>query len=149
MLSNQRHIVLYSYNNHFFLFLLDWLDDAIDSPMIVNYNISGCSSMNWLLSLVLIFWAVSVVMFSTFEHSVDFLYRKVVKRRKEDCSITQQLGVTCLAGYTAGSVGSLISNPADNVVASLYNRKADSLMLVIISLHLAFIILVWKILEVL
>ncbi|XP_028795246.1 mitochondrial phosphate carrier protein 1, mitochondrial isoform X1 [Neltuma alba] len=73
----------------------------------------------------------SVVMFSTFEHSVDLLYRKVVKKRKEDCSITQQLGVTCLAGYAAGSVGSLISNPADNIVASLYNRKADSLMLAI------------------
>lgn len=85
---------------------------------------------------MLIFCAVSVVMFSTFEHSVDFLYRRVVKRRKEECSITQQLGVTCLAGYAAGSVGSLISNPADNIVAFLYNRKADSLKLVSISLHL-------------
>ncbi|KAG5245411.1 mitochondrial phosphate carrier protein [Salix suchowensis] len=64
----------------------------------------------------------SMVMFSTFEHSVDFLYRNVIKRRKEDCSRAQQLGVTCLAGYTAGSVGSFISNPADNIVASLYNK---------------------------
>lgn len=76
------------------------------------------------------FWAVSMVMFSTFEHSVDFLYRKVVQKRKEDCSKGQQLGVTCLAGYAAGSVGSLISNPADNIVSSLYNKKADSLILV-------------------
>lgn len=71
--------------------------------------------------------AVSMVMFATFEHSVDFLYRKVVQRRKEDCSIAQQLGVTCLAGYASGSVGSIISNPADNIVASLYNKKANSL----------------------
>ncbi|KAJ7953248.1 Phosphate carrier protein mitochondrial-like [Quillaja saponaria] len=73
----------------------------------------------------------SMVMFSTFEHSVDFLYRNIVKRRKEDCSKAQQLGVTCLAGYAAGSVGSFISNPADIIVASLYNKKADSLMLAI------------------
>ena len=71
-----------------------------------------------------------MVMFSTFEHSVDFLYRKVVQKRKEDCSKGQQLGVTCLAVYAAGSVGSLISNPADNIVSSLYNKKADNLILV-------------------
>ncbi|KAI5438493.1 mitochondrial phosphate carrier protein 1, mitochondrial [Lathyrus oleraceus] len=79
----------------------------------------------------------SMVMFSTFEHSVDFLYRNVVKRKKEECSKAQQLGVTCLAGYTAGSVGSFVSNPADNIVASLYNRKADSLMLAIRKIGLA------------
>lgn len=71
-----------------------------------------------------------MVMFSTFEHSVDFLYRNVIQSRKEDCSKAQQLGVTCLAGYAAGSVGSFISNPADNIVACLYNKKADSLILV-------------------
>ncbi|KAM3757840.1 hypothetical protein ACB098_02G220100 [Castanea mollissima] len=54
-----------------------------------------------------------------------------VQKRKEDCSKGQQLGVTCLAGYAAGSVGSLISNPADNIVSSLYNKKADSLILVV------------------
>uniref|UniRef100_A0A5B7BFR2 Uncharacterized protein n=1 Tax=Davidia involucrata TaxID=16924 RepID=A0A5B7BFR2_DAVIN len=73
----------------------------------------------------------SMVMFSTFEHSVNFLYRNVIQRRKEDCSRAQQLGVTCLAGYAAGSVGSIISNPADNIVASLYNKKADSLKLAV------------------
>ncbi|KAJ4851608.1 Mitochondrial phosphate carrier protein 1, mitochondrial [Turnera subulata] len=69
-----------------------------------------------------------MVMFSTFEHSVDFIYRFIIHRRKENCSKVQQLGVTCLAGYAAGSVGSFVSNPADNIVASLYNKKADSLM---------------------
>lgn len=71
-----------------------------------------------------------MVMFSTFEHSVNFMYRNVIQRKKEDCSLTQQLGVTCLAGYAAGSVGSIISNPADNIVASLNTKKTDSLKLV-------------------
>ncbi|GAV86188.1 LOW QUALITY PROTEIN: Mito_carr domain-containing protein, partial [Cephalotus follicularis] len=74
--------------------------------------------------------AVSMAMFSTFEHSVNFLYCNVIQRRKEDCSKAQQLWVTFLAGYVAGSVGSLVSNPADNIVAS-YNKKADSVMLAV------------------
>ncbi|MCI32886.1 phosphate carrier protein 1 mitochondrial-like, partial [Trifolium medium] len=49
-------------------------------------------------------------------------------KRKEDCSTAQQLGVTCLAAYTAGAVGTVISNPADNVMTSLYKKKAESAM---------------------
>ncbi|KAA8546186.1 hypothetical protein F0562_020920 [Nyssa sinensis] len=70
----------------------------------------------------------SMIMFSTFEHSVDMIYRKVIQRRKEDCSRAQQLGVTCLAGYAAGAVGTVISNPADNIVSSLYNQKAHGVL---------------------
>lgn len=73
----------------------------------------------------------SMIMFSSFEHSVDFIYRDVIKRKKEDCSITTQLGVTCLAGYAAGSIGSIVSNPADNIVASLNNKRTTSLMVVV------------------
>lgn len=70
----------------------------------------------------------SMVMFSTFEHSVDFIYRDIIQQRKEDCSRLQQLGVTCLAGYAAGAVGTLVSNPADVIVSSLYNKKAESVV---------------------
>ncbi|KAI3824885.1 hypothetical protein L1987_06358 [Smallanthus sonchifolius] len=70
----------------------------------------------------------SMIMFTTFEHSVDLIYRKFVQRRKEECSRTQQLGVTCVAGYTAGAVGTLVSNPADNIVSSLYNKKANTVL---------------------
>ena len=80
---------------------------------------------------------VSMIMFSTFEHSVNFIYQNIIKRRKEDCSRTQQLGVTCLAGYTAGAVGTFVSNPADNIVSSLYNKKADN-VLQVGSLSLSF-----------
>ncbi|KAL7257266.1 hypothetical protein ACSBR1_003552 [Camellia fascicularis] len=80
----------------------------------------------------------SMIMFSTFEHSVGFIYRNVTQRRKEDCSRAQQLGVTCLAGYAAGAVGTIISNPADNVVSSLYNKKADTVLQVLPLLKLFF-----------
>ncbi|ESQ50782.1 hypothetical protein EUTSA_v10022786mg [Eutrema salsugineum] len=70
----------------------------------------------------------SMVMFSTFEQSVEFIYQKVIQKRKQDCSKTQQLGVTCLAGYTAGAVGTVISNPADVVLSSLYNNKAKNVL---------------------
>jgi solute carrier family 25 phosphate transporter 3 len=72
--------------------------------------------------------SVSMIMFPTFEHSVDLLYQKIIQRRKEDCSRAQQLGVTCLAGYTAGAVGTVISNPADNIVSCLYNKQAQNVM---------------------
>ncbi|XP_078151402.1 mitochondrial phosphate carrier protein 1, mitochondrial-like [Carex rostrata] len=70
----------------------------------------------------------SMLMFSTFEHSVDFLYENVIQKRKEDCSCAQQLGVTCLAGYISGAIGTIVSNPADNLVSSLYNNKAKNVV---------------------
>lgn len=76
----------------------------------------------------LLSFAVSMIMFSTFEHSVEFMYRDIIQRRKEDCSRAQQLGVTCLCGYAAGAVGTVISNPADNVVSSLYNKQAENVI---------------------
>lgn len=76
---------------------------------------------------------VSMIMFSTFEHSVNFIYQDIIQRKKEDCSRTQQLGVTCLAGYAAGAVGTIVSNPADNIVSSLYNKKADNIVQVVLS----------------
>lgn len=69
-----------------------------------------------------------MVMFSTFEHCVEVMYSNVMRRKREECSKFQQLGITCLAGYTAGAVGTVISNPADNVVSSLYNKKAATVM---------------------
>ncbi|WZZ70424.1 hypothetical protein YC2023_081794 [Brassica napus] len=48
----------------------------------------------------------------TIFHSVEFIYQNIIKKKKQDCSKAQQLGVTCLAGYTAGAVGTVISNPA-------------------------------------
>ncbi|KAL0376274.1 UNVERIFIED_CONTAM: Mitochondrial phosphate carrier protein 1, mitochondrial [Sesamum calycinum] len=79
----------------------------------------------------------SMVMFTTFEHSVEMMYRKIIQKKREDCSKAQQLGVTCLAGYAAGAVGSVISNPADNIVSSLYNKKAATVMQAVKNIGLA------------
>uniref|UniRef100_A0A0D6QRU4 Uncharacterized protein n=1 Tax=Araucaria cunninghamii TaxID=56994 RepID=A0A0D6QRU4_ARACU len=70
----------------------------------------------------------AMIMFSTFEHTVDFLYQNVMQKEKAECSIIQQLGVTCIAGYMAGTAGTVVSTPADNIVASLYNKKADTVL---------------------
>lgn len=70
----------------------------------------------------------AIIMFSSFEHSVDLLYRKVIQKKKGDCSKAQQLGVTCIAGYASGAVGTIVSNPADNIVSSLYTRKFDNVL---------------------
>ncbi|KAG1361108.1 putative Mitochondrial phosphate carrier protein 1, mitochondrial [Cocos nucifera] len=70
----------------------------------------------------------SILMFSSFEHTVDILYHNVIQKKREDCSRAQQLGVTCVAGYTAGAIGTIVSNPADNIVASLYNKKANGVL---------------------
>ncbi|XP_075475384.1 mitochondrial phosphate carrier protein 1, mitochondrial isoform X2 [Primulina tabacum] len=47
----------------------------------------------------------SMVMFTTFENTVELMYDNIIQRKKEDCSKSQQLAVTCLSGYTAGAVG--------------------------------------------
>ena len=59
---------------------------------------------------------------------MDLIYKRIVQKRKEDCSRVQQLGVTCVAGYAAGAIGTVVSNPADNIVATLYNKKAENVL---------------------
>jgi solute carrier family 25 phosphate transporter 3 len=71
-------------------------------------------------------YAVSMVMFASFEHSVDFIYANIVQKRKTECSIGEQLGVTAAAGYTAGVAGSIVSNPADNILTYIYNNKGTT-----------------------
>lgn len=36
--------------------------------------------------------------------------------------------MTTVAGYTAGAVGTVVSNPADNIVAALNNKKVDNIL---------------------
>ncbi|EFJ11197.1 hypothetical protein SELMODRAFT_158911 [Selaginella moellendorffii] len=64
----------------------------------------------------------AMLMFTSFEHSVDFIYRNVVKKPRSECSTTTTLLVTCGAAYISGITGTVVSNPADNVISSLYNK---------------------------
>lgn len=73
----------------------------------------------------------AMIMFTTFEYSVDFIYRNILQTRRENCSRAQQLSVSCLAGFTSAAVGTVISNPADIIVSSLYNKKAETMMQVV------------------
>nr|XP_024392150.1 mitochondrial phosphate carrier protein 1, mitochondrial-like isoform X2 [Physcomitrium patens]XP_024392151.1 mitochondrial phosphate carrier protein 1, mitochondrial-like isoform X2 [Physcomitrium patens]XP_024392152.1 mitochondrial phosphate carrier protein 1, mitochondrial-like isoform X2 [Physcomitrium patens]PNR42352.1 hypothetical protein PHYPA_017181 [Physcomitrium patens] len=68
----------------------------------------------------------AVLMFSTFEHSVDFLYGNIIHKPKNECSMGVQLGVTCMAGYMSGVAGTIISNPADNMITAINKRKGLS-----------------------
>ncbi|KAL3695469.1 hypothetical protein R1sor_009545 [Riccia sorocarpa] len=65
----------------------------------------------------------AMLLFSSFEHSVDFIYNRVLQIRKNECSRGVQLGVTCVAGYVSGVAGTIISNPADNIITYMYNNK--------------------------
>ncbi|GLJ39195.1 hypothetical protein SUGI_0799060 [Cryptomeria japonica] len=70
----------------------------------------------------------AMIMFSTFEHTAGFLYQNVLQKQKVECSIIQQLGITCAAGYMAGTAGTIVSTPADNIVACMYNKQADTVL---------------------
>lgn len=72
-----------------------------------------------------------MLMFSTFEHSVDFIYGNILHTRKSDCSKGVQLGVTCVAGYTSGVMGTLVSNPADNIITAIYKTNGGSYLQVV------------------
>ncbi|KAF4373965.1 hypothetical protein F8388_007871 [Cannabis sativa] len=72
--------------------------------------------------------SVSMIMFTTFEHSVDFIYRNIIQNKKENCSRSQQLSVSCIAGFTASTAGAVVSNPADIIVSSLYKKNAGTIM---------------------
>lgn len=93
------------------------------------YSTEGCSGFYkgivplWCRNL-----PFAMMMFSTFEHTVDFLYQNVVQKQKAECSIMQQLGVTCTAGYMSGTVGTVLATPADNIVSCLYNNKANTII---------------------
>ncbi|CAK9869771.1 unnamed protein product [Sphagnum jensenii] len=68
----------------------------------------------------------AMLMFTSFEHSVNFIYGHVLNRHKSECSLGTQLGVTCMAGYMSGVAGTIISNPADNILTALYNNKGST-----------------------
>lgn len=58
-----------------------------------------------------------------FENTVEALYKYVVPKPKSNCTKTEQLGVSFLAGYIAGVFCAVVSHPADNLVSKLNAMK--------------------------
>ena len=61
----------------------------------------------------------TMMKFACFEKTVQALYAHVVPKPKSECTKTEQLGVSFLAGYIAGVFCAIVSHPADNLVSKL------------------------------
>lgn len=66
----------------------------------------------------------TMMKFGAFERTVQALYANVVPKPREECSKSEQLGVSFAAGYIAGVLCAVVSHPADNLVSKLNSNKA-------------------------
>ena len=69
----------------------------------------------------------SMIKFTCFERSLEELYQEVVERPRDQCSKSEQLGVTFTAGFTAGVLCAVVSQPADTIVSQINQAKGSSL----------------------
>lgn len=65
----------------------------------------------------------TMMKFGAFENTVTALYKYVIPKPKSECSKTEQLGVSFLAGYIAGVFCAVVSQPADNLVSKMNAQK--------------------------
>ncbi|BES97680.1 Phosphate carrier protein [Nesidiocoris tenuis] len=70
----------------------------------------------------------TMMKFSSFEKTIELMYKKVVPKPKEECSKGQQLLVTFVSGYIAGLFCAVVSHPADTLVSKLNQHKNKSAM---------------------
>jgi len=61
----------------------------------------------------------TMMKFACFERTVELLYHYVVPKPRADCSKSEQLVVTFVAGYIAGIFCAVVSHPADTLVSKL------------------------------
>jgi solute carrier family 25 phosphate transporter 3 len=61
----------------------------------------------------------TMMKFTSFEHTVEAIYAHVLARPKETYAKSQQLMVTFTAGYVAGILCTLVSQPADTIVSQM------------------------------
>jgi len=66
----------------------------------------------------------TMMKFASFEKVVVALYDNVIPKPREQCSKSEQLGVSFAAGYIAGVLCAVVSHPADNLVSKLNANKA-------------------------
>merc|ERR1712223_696625 len=70
----------------------------------------------------------TMMKFACFEKTVEALYKYVVPKPRADCSKSEQLLVTFVAGYIAGVFCAVVSHPADVIVSKLNQDKNASFM---------------------
>merc|ERR1711878_216555 len=68
----------------------------------------------------------TMMKFACFEKTVEALYKYVVPKPRADCSKSEQLVVTFVAGYIAGVFCAVVSHPADTLVSKLNQEKGAS-----------------------
>ncbi|XP_072025434.1 solute carrier family 25 member 3-like, partial [Amphiura filiformis] len=68
----------------------------------------------------------TMMKFACFERTVEALYKYVVPKARSDCSKSEQLVVTFVAGYIAGVFCAIVSHPADTVVSKLNQDKGST-----------------------
>ncbi|XP_067934795.1 solute carrier family 25 member 3-like [Watersipora subatra] len=68
----------------------------------------------------------TMMKFACFERTVEALYKYVVPKPRADCSKSEQLGVTFVAGYIAGVFCAVVSHPADTIVSKLNTEKGSN-----------------------
>ena len=73
----------------------------------------------------------TMMKFGAFERTVQLLYANVVPKPREECSKSEQLGVSFAAGYIAGIFCAVVSHPADNLVSKLNANKAATVSSVV------------------
>ncbi|CAF3210081.1 unnamed protein product [Rotaria socialis] len=69
----------------------------------------------------------TMMKFACFERTIEALYKYVIPKPREQCTKSEQLGVTFIAGYIAGIFCAIVSHPADTIVSKLNNEKGLSL----------------------
>ncbi|XP_067330419.1 solute carrier family 25 member 3a isoform X2 [Channa argus] len=68
----------------------------------------------------------TMMKFACFERTVEMLYKYVVPKPRSECSKSEQLVVTFVAGYIAGVFCAIVSHPADSVVSVLNKEKGST-----------------------
>lgn len=69
----------------------------------------------------------TMMKFASYENIVEMIYKHLIPKGKDECSKTQQLGVSVVGGYLAGILCALVSHPADNLVSFLNTSKGATI----------------------
>lgn len=69
----------------------------------------------------------TMMKFSSFEKTVEYLYEAVVPKPRAECTKGEQLIVTFAAGYIAGVLCAIVSHPADTIVSKLNKDPGASI----------------------